>query len=55
MQHRWTVIIGIERDGSDHFVHSMCKTHTHTHTHAALFRPQNNKLMLLNSKDLADL
>lgn len=53
MQHRWTVIIGIERDGSDHFVHSMCKTHTHTH--AALFRPQNNKLMLLNSQDLADL
>lgn len=53
MQHRWTVIIGIEPDGSDNFVHSMCKTHTHTH--AALFRPQNNKLMLLNSQDLADL
>lgn len=51
MQHRWTVIIGIEPDGSDNFVHSMCKTHTH----AALFRPQNNKLMLLNSQDLADL
>lgn len=32
-----------------------CVKHTHTHTHAALFRPQNNKLMLLNSKDLADL